>query len=440
MKTTILLLSFILFFGCSSKQDPNYLWLVGLAQSTAAAGVGSPGASTPNVPANPSVPSPVGPQNFTMTVSDNTGTPTDFLFDTTKTLTLDIVAYDFAERPATGALVQIGDANDPDNFTTYFQAVTNPNGNVTGSFTVNSTTSQVNLIVTYNGIQYKALIDIKGVYGIRRSMYMIGVSQVAIIQDTDKDGVPDSEDIYPNDPTRSAKVNYPPSGYYTVSFEDLYPNQGDADFNDYSVRVRYEEDLNAKGEVSRVRGYFQHVAKGAGYNHILRLSLPSVNASSYTLKRLSNADIQEYQTSGSNVAFQEIEILPASNTTLSQSNTASGQTYTLGKKAELEVILSNPVPKTTLGAVPYDLYIYVINTKYEIHFAGKFKKADGSDQYLDSNGFPWAVLIPGNWKWPYERVDVRKSYSGFQPWYQSKGTTNLDWYNFPNLSEVFPSN
>ena len=436
----ILVILFLGFFGCSSKQDPNYLWLVGLAQSTASAGVGVPNASTPNVPANPTSPAPTETQNFTMTTSDHTGTPIEFIFDTTKTLTLDILAYDFAERPATGALIQIGDANDPENYTTLFQAVTDPNGNVKGSFTVNSTTSQVLLVVNYNGVEHRAILDIKAVYGIKRSFYMIGVSQHVTIQDADKDGVADSDDAYPDDPTRSARIKYPNNGYYTVSFEDLYPNQGDADFNDYAVRVRYEEDLNAKGEVVRVRGYYQHVAKGAGYNHILRLNLPGVNSSNYTLKRLTDQDVVEYQTSGNNIAFKGIEILPASNTTLAQSNTSKGQNYQLGKKAELEVIFTSPVSKLTLGAIPYDLYIYVLNTKNEIHFAGKYTKTDGTDQYLDAKGFPWAVMIPGNWKWPYERADVRKSYSKFQSWYESKGTVDLDWYNFPNLNEVFPSN
>jgi LruC domain-containing protein len=430
----------LVLIGCSSKQDPNYLWLVGLAQSTATAGVGSPSAATPNVPQNPASPAPTETQTFTMTTSDHSGAPIDFIFDTTKTLTLDILAYDFAEHPATGALIQIGDANDPDNFTTYFQAVTDPSGNVTGSFTVNSTTSQVMLVVNYGGVEHRALIDIKGVYGIRRTMYMIGVSQPVTIVDTDKDGVADTDDAYPTDATRSAKIKYPTSGYYTVSYEDLYPKQGDADFNDYTVRVRYEEDLNAKGEVVRVRGYYQHVAKGAGYNHILRMNLPGVNSASYTLKRSTDQDVVEYETSGNNVPFKAIEILPASNTTLSKSNTAKAQSFQLGKQAELEVIFSTPISKLTLGAIPYDLYIYVLNTKYEIHFAGKYSKSDGSDEYLDANGFPWAVMIPGNWKWPYEKTDVRKSYSKFQSWYESKGTLDLDWYNFPNLNEVFPSN
>ncbi len=438
-KIVLFILLFVLV-GCSSKQDPNYLWLVGLVQTTQAAGVGTPGAATPNVPANPSAVAPTETQNFTMTVSDNTGSPTDFIFDTTKTLTLDVLAYDFAEHPATGALVQIGDANDPDNYTTLFQAVVDPNGNVTGSFTVNSTTSQVALIVNYAGVEYRAIVDIKGVYGIRRTMYMIGVSQHVTIVDTDKDGVADADDAYPEDPTRSAKIKYPTSGYYTVSFEDLYPKQGDADFNDYTVRIRYEEDLNASGQVVRVRGYYQHVAKGAGYNHILRMNLPGVSSANYTIKRSTASDVVEYQTSATGVPFTAIEILPASNTTLGTSNTATGQTFQLGKKAEFEAILTTPISKTSLGAVPYDLYIYVLNTKYEIHFAGKYTKADGTDQYLDAKGFPWAVMIPGNWKWPYESTDARTSYSKFQSWYESKGTLDLDWYNFPNSNYVFPSN
>lgn len=437
-KFIIIALLFALI-GCSSKKDPNYLWLVGLVQTTAAAGETSPGANSANVPANTSAPAPIGEQNFSMTISDLTGSPTDFIFDTTKTLTLDILAYDFAENPIKGALIQIGDANDPTNSTSYFQAVTNPSGNVTGTFTINSTTSRVSLVVIYNGVEHRTVISIKGVYALRRTMYMIGVSEHVTIQDADNDGVPDENDPYPNDATRSAKINYPPSGYYTVSYEDLYPKQGDADFNDYTIRVRYEEDLNAKGEVVRVRGYYQHVAKGAGYNHILRMNLPGVNSSDYTLKRLTSDDVVEYQTSGSSVAFTGIEILPASNTTLTSSNTAQGQTFQLGKKAELEVILTTPIPKTTLGSVPYDLYIYVLNTKHEIHFAGRYTKADGTDQYLDATGFPWAVMIPGNWKWPYEKSDARTAYSKFQSWYESKGTVDLDWYEFPNLNSVFPS-
>jgi LruC domain-containing protein len=438
-KIILFTLLFILV-GCSSKQDPNYLWLVGLVQNTQAAGVGEPGATTPNVPANPSAPAPTGTQNFTMTVSDNTGSPTDFIFDTTKTLTLSVIAYDFAEHPATGALIQISDTNDPDNFSTLFQAVTDTSGNVTGSFTVNSTASQVFLLITYQGVEYRALVDIKGVYSVKRTMYMIGVSQHVTIVDTDKDGVADADDAYPDDPTRSAKIKYPTSGYYTVSFEDLYPKQGDADFNDYSVRVRYEEDLDARGEVVRVRGYYQHVAKGAGYNHILRLNLPGVTNANYSLKRLTADDTFEFQANTNIPQFSGLEILPKSNTTISASNTASGQAFVLGKKAELEVILSQPIAKTTLGAVPYDLYIYVLDTKQEIHFAGKYTKTDGTDQYLDAKGFPWAVMIPGNWKWPYERTDVRNSYSKFQSWYESKGTLDLDWYNSPNSNYVFPSN
>jgi LruC domain-containing protein len=198
--------------------------------------------------------------------------------------------------------------------------------------------------------------------------------------------------------------------------------------------------LDARGEVVRVRGYYQHVAKGAGYNHILRLNLPGVTNANYSLKRLTADDTFEFQANTNIPQFSGLEILPKSNTTISASNTASGQAFVLGKKAELEVILSQPIAKTTLGAVPYDLYIYVLDTKQEIHFAGKYTKTDGTDQYLDAKGFPWAVMIPGNWKWPYERTDVRNSYSKFQSWYESKGTLDLDWYNSPNSNYVFPSN
>ncbi|MDX1960489.1 MAG: LruC domain-containing protein, partial [Leptospiraceae bacterium] len=222
-----------------------------------------------------------------------------------------------------------------------------------------------------------------------------------------------------------------------VAFEDLYPQQGDADFNDYVVRVQNEEDLNSSGKIKRIRGTYEHIAKGAGYNHTLNLKLPEGVTGTYSLKRYNANGTIDIETSGA--ITSSIELLPDSNTTLSGWNSKATDTFVNGKKVAIELIFDSPMDRTTLGNAPYDLYLKVISTNKEIHFAGLYKDSNGDEIYLDSNGFPWAIAIPGTWKHPYERTDIRTSYSLFRPWYESRGNLHGNWYQTPNTQFVFPT-
>jgi len=76
---------------------------------------------------------------------------------------------------------------------------------------------------------YSWVIDIMNVQEIRRFLYVEAQVTPVVIQDADADGVPDDQDAFPLDPSRSAIVRLPASGAYTVAYEDLYPVQGDAD-------------------------------------------------------------------------------------------------------------------------------------------------------------------------------------------------------------------
>ena len=57
-------------------------------------------------------------------------------------------------------------------------------------------------------------------------------------EDTDNDGIIDFYDEYPDDPDK-AYDTYTPSiyGWGTYAFEDLWPNQGDYDFNDLVINT-----------------------------------------------------------------------------------------------------------------------------------------------------------------------------------------------------------
>ncbi|TGK07814.1 LruC domain-containing protein [Leptospira semungkisensis] len=424
LSSLLLALGVTFFSYCSSSSDPNYAWLMSLASGSTA------------------VTAPTGTTDFGVDINDET-TPVDFVFDTTRTITVNIQVLD-PVAPVDGSMVQVtvpsatpGAANNK----SVFKAYSNTSGEVTGSFTIDGDTNTVHLQVEAYGKFYDADINIVSVTSISRRISISFTANVTQIVDSDGDGVPDSEDLYPLDPSRASTIRIPAEDYYTISFEDLFPKQGDADFNDYVVRSYFEEDLNAAGEVARIRGYFTHVAKGAGYNHTLHFGIPGASVTSYSLIHIGfDGTTVEENLSGVGPTMTDLQVLGNSSTTIPSSNASrSNTTFVKGKTAKLEVILASPISKLILGSAPYDTYLSVINTGKDIHAAGKYFDANGKDIYRDATGFPWYLLVPGNFQWPYEATDIRKSYTQFQPWYQSLGTVDTDWFRNPITSEVFPS-
>jgi len=423
MKTILAVLTIlVLMVGCESRSQKPVPWLMSIVT---ASGTSSEITQTPN--------SNTESYPIRITVNDVQGTP-DFLFNVTETVPIRINVQD-AFAPVSNTLVQIREM-DATPQVILFQATTDVNGNITGSFTIDKSRPHVDMAVVIDGQEHLYSLDLTQVIEVNRIVRIEGTLGPMVIQDRDKDGIPDSEDVYPDDPTRAVKVRVPINSFSTVAFEDLYPIQGDADFNDYVLRVVNEEDLNAQGAVARIRGTYEHIARGAGYTHELNLRLPTGLLGRYELRRYGYDGNIEYTASGNLTG--DINLMPTSSTTLPSWNSRRGEKPEKGKKAELEIILDNPITRLGIGAAPYDIYIYVNNTKREIHFLGKYYKDDGTDKYLDPNGFPWAILIPGNWKYPYERVDVRTSYVKFRSWYESKGGLDNDWYLYPNLDNVYP--
>lgn len=402
------------FTACQNPSDPNLQWLLTVLNGTTSA----------------TAPETI---NFDVTIGDEKGDPT-FLFDNTTTLPVHITIVD-PYSAVTGSLVQILDGTGTGS-RVIFRAVTDTAGNVTGAFTIeNRANPSVTIQFTYAGKEYQFLVDLTGVTAINRYIFVDGtVTQQPVVHDRDGDGIADEIDNYPDDATRATKISIPADSYFTIAYEDLYPVPGDADFNDFVVRVRTEEDLNAAGQVVRLRSEFTHVAKGAGYNHFLRMQLPA--SGTYTLKRTAADGTIALNATETLTAGTPFDIFPASNTTIAQSNTATGQTFVLGMKAELEAIFTTPVSTTSIP-FPFDVYLHVINTNRDVHFAGRALAADGSDPYIDSNGFPWALLIPGDWAWPLEKKNIHNAYPQFQTWYSSGGKDATSWYLTSDANYVF---
>ncbi|EKO49668.1 hypothetical protein LEP1GSC131_0096 [Leptospira kirschneri str. 200802841] len=362
-----------------------------------------------------------------------------------QTIPLNIVVTDKQSKPISGATVIVSDNAGH----ILFQGISNNVGKVSGTITVETAVGQITLEITAGGESISNLINLINVVGINREIkYEILLPTVATAPtDTDKDGVPDTLDTYPQDPTRSSLIRIPAEGISTVAYEDLYPSAGDADLNDYVLHIHNEEDLNAAGDVIRLRGTYQHVARGAGYKHTFFLKLPVAVGATFSRKVVRDdgkvvTDLTTKTVSSSDLN-QGIQIHEESNKTTSNPNVNPGGVYKPGHIATIEIVFNSPVKKTILGNYPYDIFIKVTNTGKEIHFPGLYKNANGTDKYLDSNNFPWAILVPGAWKYPYEGLDIRKDaqsgYKEFNLWVASNGTSYKDWYkHITNQAKVFP--
>ncbi|EMI64106.1 LruC domain-containing protein [Leptospira noguchii] len=405
--------------------------------SDTSSGAGSNNGSSTNTP-------PAQEITGVITVNDQIGS-IPFTYNTVQTIPLNLVITDKQSKPVSGATVIVSDNEGH----ILFQGISNNVGKVSGTITVETALGQITLEVTTGGESISNVINLINVVGINREIkYEILLPAVATAPtDTDKDGVPDTLDTYPQDPTRSSLIRIPAEGVSTVAYEDLYPSAGDADLNDYVLHIHNEEDLNAAGDVIRLRGTYQHVARGAGYKHTFFLKLPVAVGATFSRKVVRDdgkvvTDLTTKTVSSSDLN-QGIQIHEESNKTTSNPNVNPGGVYKPGYIATIEIVFNSPVKKTVLGSYPYDIFIKVTNTGKEIHFPGLYKNANGTDKYLDSNNFPWAILVPGAWKYPYEGLDIRKDaqsgYKEFNLWVASNGTSYKDWYkHVTNQTKVFP--
>jgi len=381
-----------------------------------------------------------------VTVNDQTG-QVEFNFNTTITVNFTITVLD-PSGPVNNATVNI---TDPSNANTIiFQGLTNQNGTINGNITIPTALENVDINVIvgpYNAVQTVA-IQRNGEYTIlinREIVFNQEVEeQINQVVDSDGDGIADELDSYPDDATRSTRTILPNSGVSIVAYEDLFPNKGDADFNDVVLQVTNEEDLNAEGKVVRIRGKYKLLAKGAGYAHVIFLNLPGKGT--YHAKVYNENNNLASEVSLHLDSLQQLPIFIRNDRFFTDRNINNSSLYftnqlcsgmcnvyqnrpiTPSYTAEIEVIFDEPQSKTQLTSAPYDLYVYVNNTQKEIHLPGLYKNNQGKDLYLDSDGFPWAIVIPVEWNWPLERNKIQDAYPFFENWYRSNGVEYKDWY------------
>jgi LruC domain-containing protein len=244
--------------------------------------------------------------------------------------------------------------------------------------------------------------------------------------DSDGDGVPDRYDLFPEDPAAAFSMSVPPDEHITVAFEDLFGHAaaGDADYNDFIGSYTIDVVMNGDGMVTAIEVHAQALQKLAGYNHAFGIRIDDFAGGAW----LSGYRINR----GGFTAPLDRRIFAPAEIILFE-NTAQA----VGKEAHFKLEFAIPQDpgsegsEATVSSPPYNPYLYVYNTRHDIHLidAEPLKRSiNPDDDFIDEDGFPWALLIPVDWEHPAEGQRIEIPYPTFTPWRESGGELYPDWY------------
>ncbi|MFK2821151.1 LruC domain-containing protein [Flavobacteriaceae sp. LMIT009] len=251
--------------------------------------------------------------------------------------------------------------------------------------------------------------------------------------DTDGDGVLDRDDSYPEEPDKAFEM-FTPSKYGTgtIAFEDLWPTNGDYDFNDTALNYQVITILNSSNLVVQIDLICRVKSNLAGYTNGIGIEIEGL--------------VPDQIESVLGTEFTENYINLNSNGTEANQDTAviilADNADNLLEETTISIILKNPITTESLGEAPFNPFIIAnMIRENEIHLPynnttnlgnnlvqtdGQNNDSDGN--YISTSGYPWAISIIHDFKVPKESVRITDAYNFFSNWATSGGTTHKDWY------------
>lgn len=332
----------------------------------------------------------------------------------------------------------------------------------TETVTIDGVTNSVN--------QWHGLADAK--FYLAHQMYSTGNYQFAL------ESAEEAKDIYDalnNNVGQTIgfwKVNqttqrsFPEYGYATVAYEDLFPREGDADYNDLVVNMRITETYNRDDHLISIRMDYVPRARGAGYNHeftsvldgevdgdsnISFRTMPAFNGEGYaTVRRygVNGLEISRDAYSGGSdlVIFPDTRTaLPAAPGTFA-ANTVAGKCKTTPQVvSRVNILITDPAnnklaDRAELSIKTFRPVLRVKNTNKDIDVVDVDSSViTNGEGGLNDKGYPFGIIVPIDWQWPMEYQHIELAYPLFEQYRQyllsgetPQDTRVLEWYNHPS--------
>ncbi len=387
------------------------------------------------------------------------------LGETAGAITLNPGIYTFSSSAQLNATLILNDGNDPNavfifqigsTLTTasYSKVVMSSGGKGTNVFwqigssaTIGTYTNFKGNIIALASITMTTgctttgkLFALNGAVTMDTNEVQIGLTSCTGIADADGDGVPDNVDAYPTDATKAYNSYSSAGAGSTVSFEDLWPSQGDFDMNDMVMVYKYTIVTNDSNIVVQVIGNFTLAATGGSGNSGFAVQFPIPPG---MVQQLTGGTLEAGQDKAVIVLFSNMRNEVPYWNTQHTSPASLAKTYTISFN-----LVNGPL--LSAFGTNYNPFIfnYVAQSRREVHLPGKAPtnladptvfgtKDDNTNTtfgryYVTKTGLPYALDMPlANYKYVLESKDITNAYLHFAEWAISGGTLFTDWYSNP---------
>ncbi len=255
--------------------------------------------------------------------------------------------------------------------------------------------------------------------------------------------------------------NYPSlTGKATLLFEDLWPSQGDYDFNDVVLKYSMRRVLTPSDEMKQLDASYSVQANGAGYRNGFALHLPGVDKDNIkTLSLLNGSTPVAHEILETAASETVLIISPDIKLDLNSACTVYRSLLDCKESMDvtynLSVTFETPIPESVTGLPPYDPFIFAVagtehggygNRGWEVHM----KEFDGTSLFNSSymgtaddrssafnsfvtlNNMPWVINVADEIDHPLEGEDIGFAYPKFINWVQSGGAADNQWYKAEN--------
>lgn len=267
------------------------------------------------------------------------------------------------------------------------------------------------------------------------------ITNNSVNNDIDNDGVPNASDPAPLDPNRTF-VQYIPSqnNFGTYAFEDLWPQTGDYDFNDFVIQVRENIVTNGSNDIYEITYELKIMAMGGIFNNNFGITLPDPNnIAEVNVYSELNTTHEVFQRDGKEVILiKKPKQLFYTNDIVNADPLAPFiDPVEIQVKVKLDGSYSYPSG--------YDATFFIEQhgvSGHEIHMSGIIPTANmnislyqtGEDDtnpslnkyFLTTINLPWGLYVPIEWEYPIEGVEILDAYLEFDDFAQ--GNPGLPWY------------
>ena len=251
--------------------------------------------------------------------------------------------------------------------------------------------------------------------------------------DTDGDGILDRDDSYPDDSEKAFEL-FTPSKYGTgtIAFEDLWPSNGDYDFNDVALNYQAIAILNSDNLVVQVDFICKVKSNLAGYTNGVGIQIEGVSSS-----QIQNVVGAVYSENYINLNENGTEANQDKAVIIFTDNASN-----LLNESTISISFNEPLSTDVIGAAPFNPFIIANKIREnEIHLpysntsnlgnnviSVNGQNHDPNGSYISDSGYPWAISIIHDFKVPKESIRINEAYNLFSDWATSGGLVSKDWY------------